>query len=153
MEQALNNKSHYYFSIVGIVFGFAALSLSFLSPWVEARFAPKVETALEESVKKKVSGWKNKILNKVTGTETEVQPEKNILHWTDYWILVVIGLSIISIAGALVGFLRKENLQMVLTAVGLGASAVILQYALLYVAIIAALLIILWLLSYLGAAF
>lgn len=151
MAEALNVKSHHYFSIVGIIFGFVALSLSFLSPWVEARFAPKQETVLEESVKKKVSGWKNKILNKVTGAETKINPETKPLHWTDYWILVVIGLAVIGIGSALAGFLRKENLQMVLTAAGLGASAVILQYALIYVAFVLCLLVILWLFSYLGA--
>ncbi len=151
MADVLNDKSHHYFSIAGIVFGFVALSLSFLSPWVEARFAPKQETAIEESVKKKVSGWKNKILNKVTGEETQAHPESNSLHWTEYWILLVIGLAVIGIAGALVGFLRKENLQMVLTAAGLGASAVILQYALIYVAFLLCLLVILWLFSYLSA--
>lgn len=124
-----------HFAMIGIVISLFALTLSVTTPWILTELSPPAP-ALEDVAIEKALSIKDKLIAAAKGEEYKtVQPPPAPKHWTDYWSLIVIGISMGGVILGTVGFISAKSRRMGGLAIGFGLAAIVAQYALIALAV------------------
>lgn len=145
--------SGHNFAMIGLFIALFALALSVATPWIIDYFSPPAPT-IEDVVIEKAVGIKDKLILALKGEEyKDAAPKVTITHWTDYWPLVVILIAFGGIFNGCLGMIRAETRIIGGTAIFIGMSAIIAQYAWIALGILLVTLLIIGILSAMGVSF
>ncbi len=110
------------FAILGLLCALIAFALSMSAPWVKDNYEQS-PSALEN----KFVDTAKKLASRLRGTGVEVKISR-ARHWSEYWPLGVIVLSVIGAALGVFGFVNRENSRMSFMAMAIGLCSVGLLY-------------------------
>lgn len=139
MNQVMQDKAEEdtvnHFAVIGLVISLLALSLSVTTPWILTELSPPAPL-LEDVAIEKAMSIKDKIIAAAKGEEYKtVQSPIAPKHWTDYWSLIVISISVCGVILGTVGFVAAKDRWLGGTAIGFGLVAIVAQYAIIALAV------------------
>ncbi len=155
------------FVVIGLIITFLAFSISISSPWILETLRPPPPPASEDVSQAEndqtISKWLYSFIisdenqnnsdennqSKGEAKEKETQPK----HWTDNWSYIVMVIALGGLLSSIIGLLQRQNKYIGWTGVFLGASAIMLQYIVITLIILAIIVFFVFLLSAIGVEF
>lgn len=139
MTEALQEQSQEatsnHIALVGVIISLFAMTLSVTTPWILTEISPPA-SLLEDVAIEKALTIKDKLIAAAKGEEYKtVLPPAAPKHWTDYWSLIVIGISMGGVILGTVGFVTAKSRRVGGAAIGFGLAAIVAQYALIALAV------------------
>ena len=134
-EENTAAKAPPIFALIGFAFSLFAFSLSVTTPWILDAVSPPQTESLEDLAVEKAISIKDKFVKGLKGEEFREQQVDEPKHWSDYWFLIVIGLSTVAVIFSAIGFVRKEQDRMSVLGLIIGVLAIVAQYALIFATI------------------
>ena len=134
-EENTAAKAPPIFALIGLAFSLFAFSLSATTPWILDAVSPPQTESLEDLAVEKAISIKDKFVKGLKGEEFREQQVDEPKHWSDYWFLIVIGLSTVAVIFSAIGFVRKEQDRMSVLGLIIGVLAIVAQYALIFATI------------------
>ncbi len=166
--QSINNIGS-NFVVIGLIISFIAFSISVSSPWILDYLRPLPSPQKEENIaqthqnqgiyrwlysfiifdKNKENIDKNAKLESKQ-EEKELQPDR---HWTDNWSYIVMIIAFGGMVSSVIGLLQRQNKYIGWIGIFLGGAAIMLQYIVITLIILAIIVFFIFLLSAMGVEF
>lgn len=137
------------FGIAGLVIALVALTAAALSPWAVDALEP--ESKPVDQVAVEVAGRiKDRLAAKIKGQEYVAPVEPKGIDWSKWYAASVIGAGVLAVCIGVVGLVAHHDGRLNCASIAVGASAIVLQYAIMIAAALLLMLLIGLILSVLG---